>query len=381
LPDEGLSASEIDSLWNSTIHAVTERELNAVLQRVQPFHPSISASISCVLYLRKHQLSLQERDLMLAEDACDRIAPGTNAPDETEALGWLNLKKGLNQDAIILFKDSLRSQPDRLGSLLGKAIALERTSDFVEAEAAFSHAAVSYPNSWRVQNAAGSFYLGQGRPQAAQSRFSVASVLTPKNTTVLNNLGVASLFSGDYSSAARAWNEALLTSDIEDRGQTLVNVGASYFLMRDYISARTAFEKATRLLSDDYRVWANLADTLQALGDRTASEIAYSRALDRAVLLQENNSNDPVLMAGIASLLSALGRAGVESLIEQAINTAPDNAEVHRLVGLSYVRAGLLPSARGHIDKAISLGYPESFLKADYQFDSLYISQKELSDE
>lgn len=358
-------------LWDTLTHAATEQDLNAVENRLTMLPAETVRSFQCVIELRRYQLSRRDGDLAMAESQCKFINPSSANVEELEALGWLHLQSGKLEVALTHFESSLNVEPTRLGGLLGRAVTFDYMGRIDKAESAFAEASVNHPGSWRIQNAAGAFFQNLGEIGKARDRFSLAATLSPNNTTVLNNLGVASLFAEDYPAAVKAWNSALQTTPMEDRGQTLVNVGSAYYLMRDFVSARTAFEQATRILGDDYRTWANLADTLNALKENEAAVSAYARALDRAQLASKNNNNDPSTSASIASFLAALSEPGAIEMLESATVAAPQDPEIRRIAALTYLRSGDLDQARAALKQALEMGYPASLIEADYQFDGL----------
>ena len=366
----GLDGSPIQ-IWREINNAVTESDLQNLAPRIKFDNASNRSAALCVIYLRQYQLSRRESDLTVAGSHCDNIDTSLYTADGAEALAWYDYHRGNHEKALLKFDESLERSSERLGSLLGKAESLDGLQNAEEAETAFTVASVFHPGSWRIQNAMATFFLSQGRLQESIKRYELAADISPDNISILNNLGVSNLFNQNYAAAVMAWNKALDIMPVQERGATLVNIGSAYYLMRDFNSAKLAFRKATRIAGDDYRVWGNLADSLMGVQDVKAATVAYRRALDRAMILQENTDGDAQLLASIASFKAVLDEEGAEALLEQATALAKDNPEVQRLVSLTFIRLGNYIKAEQAYGTALMLGYPQFLLDSDYLFDSL----------
>ena len=367
-----------DELWREMQEAATAEELEIVENRFEALRsagkrPVLAYSGLCASALMRYQLTLRDADLAIAESHCNRANELDNGSSAraAEANGWLAFYTGDAQAAENFFRRSLAIEPFGATAKLGLGATLEALGQIEEAEEILVEGTVSRPGLWRAQNGLALFLQRQGRTEESIRRLELALSLAPGNISILNNLGVSHLFNQDYGSAIAAWNRVLEITPLGDHGPTLSNIGSTYYLMRDFGAARVAYEKAGRLMGDDYRTWENLADTLSALGETGEAERIRRRALDRATLIYRENSGDLQALAAIASAKSALAIEDWKQDIEIALSIQAGNPEIQRIAALCFVRAGDLEKAAYHYSQAVRLGYPESLLAADVQFDGI----------
>ncbi|MEP5764599.1 MAG: TIR domain-containing protein [Halieaceae bacterium] len=371
------STISIEESWQAIRGASTLEELAVIEQQFAAALDADPESVRahagmCATYLRRYALSRRDADLALAQASCDSAtALDEDAASSAEANGWLAYYTGSGGEAVSRFRQAISLDANNSAAHLGLAAALESQGDYEGAERSFSEATVVEPGSWRAQNAMALFLQRHGRTEDAIDRFELALKIAPDNVSMLNNLGVSKLFNVEYADAVAAWNRVLEITPIEEHGATLTNIGSAYYLLRDFVAAKIAFEKATRLMGDDYRAWDNLADSLVALEQREQARTARRRALDRAGLIYGQNKTDYLSLASIASSRSALGEAGWEVDIELALSESPEDPEIRRVAALCYLRAGNPDSAAAQYAEALKLGYPEFLLAADYQFDAI----------
>lgn len=374
-PAKGSGQARHEAVWKQLESASTFDDLIAVesefknLRDTDPESASGHAGL-CATYLRRYEMTSRDGDLAAAESSCAAAeAMDTGSAKNAEAQGWLDLYTGQNDQAAEQFTRATSMEPTNASAWRGLAESYEALGRLEDARQALTESTVVQPGSWRAQNSMALFLQRQGETEASISRFELALQLAPENISILNNLGVSKLFNSDYGGAIEAWSRVLDLTGPEEHGATLTNIGSAYYLMRDFSAAMNAFEKVTRLMGDDYRAWANLADTAQAMNDGKTAITAYARALDRVNLVLSSNSKDIYGLASRASLASALGEAGWEGDLAAALELAPEDPEVRRLATLSYLRAGDIEMARAEYDNCVAMGYPPFLLEADYQFD------------
>ena len=332
----------------------------------------LSQARLCATLLRTFELTRRDSDLAAAERPClQSLATQPDNWEVQEANGGLAHYQGEVEKAQEHFLNAGALNPAGAASLVGLAETYERQGDLIQAEHYFAEATVLQPASWRVQNAMALYLQRVGKIPESIKRFELALILAPDNIAILNNLGVSRLFNQDYAGAVSAFNQILFLVSLEDQGPTLTNIGAAYYLMRDFPAARSAYEKSTRLMGDDYRSWANLADTCLALQLNEEAMSYYRRALDRVELALVNDETDELAIASKASFLAALGDSSWKTILDGLLAKGVQNPEVYRLTALSHVRSGNRSEAKAALTTAINLGYPKDLLTADIQFDGL----------
>jgi Flp pilus assembly protein TadD len=364
-----------DEVWKRLEDASTLDHLASVqseFERLRDADPNSASGHAglCSTYLRQFELNKRDADLAAAQSSCAAAAAlDSGSVENSVAQGWLHYYTGDTERAIEIFNGAVSIAPGNASAWLGLGQSYDALGRTEEAEWAFTELTVVQPGSWRAQNAMALFLQGQGDTGASITRFELALQLAPENVSILNNLGISKLFAGDYAGAVAAWNRVLDLTGSGEHGAALSNIGSAYYLMRDFGAARNAFEKVTRLMGDDYRGWANLADTCRALGDAECTKTGYGRALDRVNLILSSNKSDVYGLASAASFKAALGEPGWQADLAEAKDLAPEDPEVARLAVLSYLRAGEMEKARAEFERCEAMGYPAFLLQADYQFD------------
>ena len=326
----------------------------------------------CMSSLRLFDLTRRDSDLVRAQSSCDSaMALDSGLSAVQDASGWLANYTGDPQLAEQYFSKSVAIEAKRGSALLGLALSLEAQGKSESAETAYVDAAISQPDSWRVHNSMAVFLQKQGRIDESIRKFEFASKIAPENIAVLNNLGVSHLFAENYPAAIAAWTDVLNVTPQSEHGPTLTNIGSAYYLLGELASAKAAFERATRLMGDEFRSWSNLADTQLAMAETSEAADSYRRALDRIEILMQNNQDDDVLVASKASFLSALGDERWRTVATPLLADVVNDPEVARILSLCYIRDGNVERADVYFERAIALGYPRFLLESDVQFDKL----------
>ena len=158
--------------------------------------------------------------------------------------------------------------------------------------------------------------------------------------------------------------------------------GIKAFDAGDYASARTSFEAAAKKAPKNYEVFLNLGLSCEKLGDKTAAEAAYKKALEikpdlenasielSALYADEGRTDDALAAANAglsahpdsAPLLENAGVAmaakgdqdGARQKLEQAVKVAANNP-MFQLTLAHWLNAWHAKDAAPHLDAALNL--------------------------
>ncbi|MFA6954662.1 MAG: protein kinase [Thermoanaerobaculia bacterium] len=332
-------------------------------------------------YLNKFLLS--GRDKQWAErsrEACAKAAAGGGGDaDVHRTLGELYLATSKLDHAGIELKHALDLRPKDADIRLAYADYLDRTEHPDEAEKQFQLAIALRPGNWAGHNKLGTFYLRRGRFDAALVSFKAAERLTPENTFVLANEGVALQWLGRDEEAIAAYRRSIR---IRPTGPTYNNLAALLYFAGRYDEAVDAFEGATAIDPNDHQLWAGLADSLRwSASRRQQAPTAYRKAISLAEKELELSPRDPLLLAMLASYQAKLGdKARAIPTARLAVETAPENMMVNYIAGLAMEVAGSRPDALVYVKHALEHGYSEEEIRRDPEMRALVLETDVLTD-
>ena len=147
-------------------------------------------------------------------DARPRAAVDTGAEDPWELVdrGCSLTGEGKPGEAIPVFREALRLNPDVPVGEFHLAAALRATGDFAGAEAELRDAVKRVPDSGPVHNLLGILIFKRGDLQGAIAEFRTSARLQPKDATVHFNLAQAFEKSGDRNAALQEYQTAIILS-------------------------------------------------------------------------------------------------------------------------------------------------------------------------
>jgi Flp pilus assembly protein TadD len=94
------------------------------------------------------------------------------------------------------------------------------------------------PGYWHIHVRLGQLYMSSGRSDEAISEFSIAETLVPTEPNVINRLGAAHYYAGDFPRAAEFFERALQNNQTPS---ALSNSASVWFLAGDYERAATYY--------------------------------------------------------------------------------------------------------------------------------------------
>ncbi|MGH9441021.1 MAG: protein kinase domain-containing protein [Thermoanaerobaculia bacterium] len=340
------------------------------LSQEAPRSPYVFASLARA-YLEHFDLTHDSGDTSKAETAARRareLGPSLIEVDIT--LGELRLHSGGAAGAVEAFQQALAASPTSFEARLGLARALGAAGRDADAEKAFREALNLQPTYWGGYSKLAGFYYARGRYEEAAAAFRRVTELTPDNAMALSNLGGAYFLANDLEKALAAFRRSLA---LQPTGFAQSNIGTVEFFLGNYAQSAAAFEEATKLTPDLYRVWSNLGDALRwTPGRQEGSRRAYSRALELCRKELERNPGDGLVRSILASSLAKTGKP-TEALAEirRASQAGRGDPDVDYQASVVYVIAHDLPAAFDELGKAVQSGYPPALVEKDPEFAGL----------
>ncbi len=136
----------------------------------------------------------------------------------------------------------------------------------------------------------------KGNKEKAMRMFKDALSLSIISPFVYDNLGKVLVKEGNYGGAIRAFEEELA---INPDAPTAVAIGNLYYILKDYNTAFSYFQKATKLNGMASEAYYNIALCLEKLGDKEGAKQYYKMAFSQNPKLKESKKNNTLFIKGI----------------------------------------------------------------------------------
>ena len=293
-------------------------------------------------------------------------------------------KVGELDEAIAIYKETLRRKPGFPLSLRGLEMALYQTGRLSEAAEVLEKMLASRPEDPTALSDLGLVYVRQGRPRAAVPFLRKALRVDPDLPAAYNNLGLALRAVGDPNEAEAAFRNSIrIRPDFSQAHNNLANVLAargdsrqaeyhfekaihsdSKYAEARYnygliLAGRGLFDRAQAQFEEAVRLDANFAEAHNSLGQLLAmkGEIEGAvRCFERAV------AANPRLAAAHfnlgAALLTVGNRSGAKQHLQSAVEHNPSYYEAHITLGRVLAGEGNHREARYHLEKAAQSSDP-----------------------
>jgi len=226
------------------------------------------------------------------------------------------------------------------------------------------------PVSAELHNALGWFLYKNARYEQAAAEFREAFRLAADYASPQRNLGAALHMLGDYSGAARAFQQSL---EIEPNANAYTNLGTLYFFQGLYPQSVTAFERAVQLGATSHMLWANLGDAYRwTPGNQAKAREAFAAALRLLDDEIRGRPEDPALQSQRALYLAKHGdtRAALDAA-EARIRQKEANPQNLYWLALAFEISGSRAKSLSALEQAIRKGYSVGEVKADPELASL----------
>jgi serine/threonine-protein kinase len=286
-------------------------------------------------YWKKYVATKDVQWVDLSRNSCERAL----ALDETSmephiCLGDVENGLGKFERAAEQFQRALNVDSTEQAAYIGLAKAYAGLGRSTKAEETYRQAIAMRPQYWDGYLNLGLYYNSIGEFGKAEKMFAQVVALAPDNTQGWNDLGAMDLKLAKTDSAIAAFQKSL--SVRPTRGAT-ANLAFIYYEKADYGRAAAAYRQAVDLTPNDYRLWGNLASSLQFTGDIVGARNARQRARDLAEASVKLNPKDAQALVSFADFTAGLGKTDEAApLLEKAIAIAPENPFVLYRAALVY---------------------------------------------
>ncbi len=346
---------------------VTLAQAQGFLQQSVALDPKFANAHAaiCEVHLSRYTLSRDAGQFGEAEQACRAALEFDDSSSNVHiALGGLYKESGKYENAVYEYGQAIDYNGNSADAYIGLAetfIALDRSED---AEASLRHAIEIDVSYWASFNAMGAFLFDHGRYQEAAEFFQMFVSRADDDAQAMNNLGAAYYLAGDFSRAARTWDESLA---IKPTKSAYSNTGTMYFYLGEFQKAADRYARAVNLAPLDYRLWGNLADAyLYTDNLKQVADVAYKRAIEFGEKRLEINSSDVDTISDVAYYYSRVGqRRKSKDMNSTARSAAPDNMYVQYNAALIHAQFGETAEALAALEHAVALGYQRELLSID----------------
>ncbi len=271
---------------------------------------------------------------------------------------------GRYEKAIAELEHALRLDPASFDATLELAMVYRELRRNDEAEAKYKEAINMKPDYWGGYNKLGVFYYRNGRLEDAEKMFRKATELTPDNIRGYNNLIGIYYMLGNAELAMEMFEESIA---IKPNLDAYTNMSAVYIYLGRYADAIPLLEEAINMGVNEYRIWANLADSYRYTPEYAdKAPEAYQRVIQLAKAELEINPNDAILRSILACYYAKSGdHKSALAEIMQARNQAPNDIVVLYKCVLVHELASQREQALKSLEKALEEGMSTEELQND----------------
>lgn len=276
----------------------------------------------------------------------DRRKQRAPTPQELDALRTLS-GQGRYPEAVSLAQRMTVRFPEYAFGWKALAELLRRTGRGVAALAAMQNAAALSPTDSEIHFQLGLALSVSGQLADAEASYRRALQIGPERAEVHNNLGSVLLVLGRPADAEASFRRALqLKPDFAEAHNNLSNV---LFAQGRLAEAEAGYRRALQVRPDYVEAQSNLGNALWAQRRPAEAEASYRRALQRKPDLVETHKN-------LGNVLVAQGQlAQAEGAYRRALQIRPENAEVHNDLGNVLVLQGRLAEAKASHGRALQI--------------------------
>ena len=224
-----------------------------------------------------------------------------------------------------------------------------------------------HPDQALLLNGMGQLFYEQNALAEAEAAFRRVIVAIPHAVSGYANLSAVLVRSNRLEEAQTVLQQGL---GLRPSSQLYTNLGNVLYGRARYAEAAVAFERALSAEKgrpNDYRMWANLADTLRVLPGRGEdARRAYRHALEQLLPLLERHAQDSAQFSRAALYAARIhdpGRARLWS--QKALALAPQAPDVLFRTAVAAELSGDREQALIRLLQARTQGYPAHFIEQE----------------
>lgn len=325
----------------------------------------------CEAYRLKYELTKSTHWISKAEEFCLRVVnQDDRSPKAYAALGGLYRDVGKYAEAIRYLKIAQNIEPDNFLATTGLARTYDLTNETEKAELLYVEFIKKYPKNCKAYLEYGYFLMRKGRYIDAINNYELVLSLIPDNSVVLNNIGAAYLYIGEFDKAAVALEKA---SKVEPNVSSFMNAGTMFYFSKDFNKSVEMYKQAIRIQPNDVELLVNIADAYNFIpGAESISNQYYEVARRIALEDVRVNSGSVSSYQFLSMIYSHFGDIDDAQKMIAAAEALDLNNVVTQYANL---RVSIAKGDRDAIDKnlnrLIELGYSEKLVKADPYFESV----------
>jgi tetratricopeptide (TPR) repeat protein/class 3 adenylate cyclase len=231
-------------------------------------------------YLEQFDQTHDPVTLAIAGDSIDE-ALRLNPSSESARLAKSRFlaESGHPESALVVSSDVLHTDPQNTTALFLRATALSQLTppQTQQEEQVYRDIIRNRPNYWYAHNALGVCLHNQGKDDKAEEQFKTASLLMPKATAPLINLGAMYMVQGRDGDAQQVFERS---NRIYKNQTAWEYLGDIYYKAKDYTSALSCYLEAEQLNPNDHFILSALGDCYEMLHQPHKTTAYYIRATD-----------------------------------------------------------------------------------------------------
>jgi tetratricopeptide (TPR) repeat protein len=188
-------------------------------------------------------------------------------------IGFLFLEKGLHDDALEVFEEVLKDDPNNALAYEGKGRIMLAGENLDKSEECFTMALRYNPKLWRAHNFLGLTYDRRLKFEAAIAEYQKAIALRPNSSILLSNLGMSYYLHGEYEKSIETLLKALEIKPVSPK--TYNNLGLALSRLKRYGEAFEAFKKG----QGEAAAYNNLGCIYMTIGQFEKAAQSFEKAI------------------------------------------------------------------------------------------------------
>ena len=324
----------------------------------------------CETYWQYYQNTRETPWIGRALQNCDHaIALNVQQAPVHVTLGRILHQRGQNERAEEELLRALKLEPNNTDAYRWLGWTYKEQGKAEQAEDAYKQAIATKPDYWVNYSHLGTFYFLAGRLGEAAQQYEQIIRLTPDNYIGYSNLGITQLDLGQEEKAQQSLEQSIA---LKPSYLAYLNLGRSYFRLKEYDEAARMYEKARDLNPNTYSIWRLLGEAYYWAGKGSQAQAAWQRFFELADQFLAVNPNHKLLLSLLATTHVVLGapEEGRRYLGRLFALPTPDVYTFH-FVGRAYEVLGERDLALRYLSRALEEGISPFRIETDPWLEAL----------